>query len=380
MSKSLGPGVSLREQRGWWHIRFYDAERTPKRVQQALQTKSEDIAFERGRELYRKYDLGTFDPWDEKYRDFAVSKVLNRYESDRKGEIKDRTIQTNVSPARKFLREYLPKGATIRSVTPEDLKEFIFRESLSQGGQEALYRKLRTVFNWATREGYLHENPLDEIDKPDRPEPVPKYYDEEELQRLLRAVETRLERKSKWIGESYTHPLWPQDFYALAGYTGLRRSELERLNWGDVQPPSKDNLGRTVRPGTITVRDPEAIKTSVERVVTIIPPAEDRLRMIEEHWRRTDDPEEPVLKNHTGEKRVSGEQATRRFPDIAEEAGLENITLHGLRHTFAAICRLRGMPLHQLKDELGHQSIDQTQRYAMIGPEQRTQKTYDLFS
>ena len=48
------------------------------------------------------------------------------------------------------------------------------------------------------------------------------------------------------------------------------------------------------------------------------------------------------------------------------KAGIRTITHRDLRHTFASHLRLRGIPLEDIRDLLGHHSIQMTMRYAHI--------------
>ena len=48
------------------------------------------------------------------------------------------------------------------------------------------------------------------------------------------------------------------------------------------------------------------------------------------------------------------------------KAGLRSITHRDIRHTFASHLRLRGIPLEDVRDLLGHHSVQMTMRYAHI--------------
>lgn len=50
------------------------------------------------------------------------------------------------------------------------------------------------------------------------------------------------------------------------------------------------------------------------------------------------------------------------------EAKLRNLHWHDLRHTFASRLRMKGAPLEDIADLLGHKSLTITKRYAHLGP------------
>src|SRR5215510_12503228 len=56
------------------------------------------------------------------------------------------------------------------------------------------------------------------------------------------------------------------------------------------------------------------------------------------------------------------------FDDAVLEAGIKNFRWHDLRHTFASRLRMKGTPLEDIADLLGHKSLTMTRRYAQLGP------------
>ena len=56
------------------------------------------------------------------------------------------------------------------------------------------------------------------------------------------------------------------------------------------------------------------------------------------------------------------------FDDSVLEAGIKNFRWHDLRHTFASRLRMKGAPLEDIADLLGHKSLAMTRRCAHLGP------------
>lgn len=56
------------------------------------------------------------------------------------------------------------------------------------------------------------------------------------------------------------------------------------------------------------------------------------------------------------------------FDDVVVQAKLKNFHWHDLRHTFASRLRMKGAPLEDIADLLGHKSLTMTRRYAHLGP------------
>ncbi len=84
-----------------------------------------------------------------------------------------------------------------------------------------IYGSLSNLFHWAQRKCYLpRERPteIDYVEKPGKPPHVPRSFNAEETQKLLDAVPGRLV------------PL-----IVLCAFAGVRRCEVERLDWEDIR-------------------------------------------------------------------------------------------------------------------------------------------------
>ena len=56
------------------------------------------------------------------------------------------------------------------------------------------------------------------------------------------------------------------------------------------------------------------------------------------------------------------------FDDAVTDAGIKNFHWHDLRHTLASRLRMKGAPLEDIADLLGHKSLTMARRYAHLGP------------
>ena len=54
---------------------------------------------------------------------------------------------------------------------------------------------------------------------------------------------------------------------------------------------------------------------------------------------------------------------------VLRKAGLRDVTLHTLRHTFASQLVMAGVPLRDVQELMGHKSVETTLKYAHLSAE-----------
>ena len=104
------------------------------------------------------------------------------------------------------------------------------------------------------------------------------------------------------------------------------------------------------------------------------------LRLIERlHQERTNENEDALVLLRDGEQ-VPYTYSSTLFRQYREIAKLpDDVPFHGLRHSFAVMCRLAGVDILDLKDLMRHRKIEQTMTYAQFGPALLKQKVLKAF-
>jgi integrase len=131
--------------------------------------------------------------------------------------------------------------------------------------------------------------------------------------------------------------------------TGMRKGSQYGLTWDMVDWTSRMlNISRTKNDEAVHVPPSDA---AVAALKTIFECGSGRGRVFRS--------------SKTGE---ALENARHWFDDAVAEAKLKNFHWHDLRHTFASRLRLKGAPLENIVDLLGHKGLTMTRRYAHLGP------------
>lgn len=147
------------------------------------------------------------------------------------------------------------------------------------------------------------------------------------------------------------HDIQAANFMRMVLCTGMRRGELFKLQWQDVD----------FERGFIYIRDPKGGKSQT------IPLNQVAQEVLENHPRHESSPY--VFPGHGGKQRTSNKQAVNRIKKIA---GLpaDFRPLHGLRHVYASMLASSGqVDLYTLQKLLTHKSPTMTQRYAHLRDE-----------
>lgn len=184
---------------------------------------------------------------------------------------------------------------------------------------------LSRAMQTAVRRGYVGSNPVAQLDKSERPKGDQKrmrILGSEEIFRLLPAV-----------------PAFHRALITTLVFTGMRIGEALALEWADVDFDA----------GLIHVR---AGKTeNAARSIVLMPSL---ARVLRAHMVSSGRREGLVFGTARGTKQDRENVLKRGLQKGLKNAGLERLTLHELRHTFASILIGQGFDVTFVADQLGH--------------------------
>jgi len=252
-----------------------------------------------------------------------------------------------------YVNHIAPRFAEVamNQITPTNLDEIV--ERLSQQGYAPgtinrvliLFGSLFTFAHkrrvpWVPARQDLHIKLLP------NPTKLERYISPEETQRLF----VELERSK--------NPLL-KHIVAFLLLTGARKSEALNSKWDDFDFVVQSwTIPRTKGGGHRRVMISTAIKIILDDVRDM-------------HIARMDRPHELVFPNFkTGEPFVN---VYRAWDYARRKAGVPELRIHDLRHSFASALVNRGVSIYEVQNLLGHSSINTTKRYAHLSPERLRQ-------
>jgi len=234
--------------------------------------------------------------------------------------------------------------------TIQDYKLHLLEEGYAKSTVRSSLLDLSGVFRVAIRD--LHrlegENPVKGVGLPKPDVRFPRYLQTmEEIGRLLDAAE----------GHSRDMHL----IMALGVFAGLRKNEIVNARWSWVDFAGQGRI--LIQPeGRFTTKNGQARKV----------PMTARLRPILERYRADDGAEfiiYPEQPEKTGTETTYRVDFTEAFATVIRNAGLEAVTPHTLRHTFASQLAIAGVSLFKIQTWLGHSDPKTTLIYSHLCPE-----------
>jgi len=249
----------------------------------------------------------------------------------------------------RFFR-WLGSESTIELVTLERItayKEHIGRRWEPATISQAL-SAIRSFCRWSIDRGYRADDPTLKLRWPKRPDEAPNALAPEDITALWKAIDREPE-----IGDDATIWLWRRNRRVILSmlYAGPRLTEAAALIWRDTD----------FRRGIVYIRDATA-KGGRGRA---IPLHETLRREYELVVRRP--PHEAVAGRRDGVC-MRPKSVAHIFERWLPQRGVF-VSAHQLRHTFATELLRAGVDLRKIQKLLGHQSLETTQRYLRIFPD-----------
>lgn len=232
----------------------------------------------------------------------------------------------------------------LHQITPADVQRWQATRTVKAQTFWRDVNDLRGALTRAIEWGLIKAHPLAAMKLPATTSPqIVRYLSNDEETRLLDALRTATLRKHDRARLTA--------LVLMSIHTGLRRGELFRLTWANVDLDAH----------VITVQ-PETSKSGKVRRVPLNSTALAALHA----WRSAAEPERLVFPGRAGEL-TNTKRSWRR---VLTAAGITAFRWHDMRHTFASRLVQKGVPLYVVSELMGHGSERMTRRYAHLAPNQ----------
>jgi len=221
------------------------------------------------------------------------------------------------------------------------------RRGISPFTAQTYWRSLRAFFTYLERvDGF--PNPFRALAAPAIPDVQPRALSEEDCVRVLDAA-----HNTPWANDYERARAVAMLAFAL--YAGLRRSEILRLAFTDV------NLAD----GAIRVVRGKGRGGGKDRTTYAAPELTALLHAYLEARRRAHLTSVEFFTARRGGHGVSERTFKRIVARVRATAGI-HFSLHRLRHSFVTMLLRRNVPIHIVRDLAGHRDIKTTERYTRV--------------
>jgi integrase/recombinase XerD len=255
------------------------------------------------------------------------------------------------------LREWASENdLDLLTLDRRDLREWLMdlaAEKLSESSKRRMISAVRGFYKFLMFDGHVDKNPADDLVSPQKGVYLPRFLNQNEVETLLSQpdVSTETGLRDRAILEI---------MYAC----GLRVSEVVTAKIGDVDLDG----------GILTTTG----KGSKTRRVPIGTSAVEWLRSYLALRRKQENIEIDNLFVSPGGKPLNRQLIHSLIKDYADRCGLNDVSPHTLRHSFATHLVQNNADIRSVQQMLGHADISTTQIYTHITSTQ-LKKNYDRF-
>ena len=241
-------------------------------------------------------------------------------------------------------------GISAKSLTTYQLEKFVAlmgEKRLSAKTIKNTIGLLSSAYDHAIFIGQLKENPCKRVTLPKgQPKDIRIFY-LEEIPKFLEAIaDVDLNEKVA---------------YELALFLGLRRSEILGLKESDVDIVKGLVYVHNTRHRVDGVDIEQDTKTKRSTRILALPDILilDLARLLEIHRQFPYESTDYLIQNGAGDP-LGSQALSSRLSRLEKEKGLPNVTLHGLRHTYASLLHSQGVDMANISAELGHSNLATT--------------------
>jgi integrase/recombinase XerD len=244
----------------------------------------------------------------------------------------------------------------IVQMSRQELREWMIdlgRTKLSVNSKRRLISVLRGFYKFLMIDGHIKENPAELLDVPQKGSYLPRFLNQAEIEALLLVPDTSTETG-----------LRDRAILELMYSSGLRVSEAVSIRAKDIDLDA--GVLTTIGKGSKTRRVPVG-SSAVEWLKTYLVTRS-----------KKEDIEVPNLFVTPAGRPITRQTIFLFIKDYAEKCGLEDVSPHTLRHSFATHLVQNRADIRSVQQMLGHADISTTQIYTHM-TDAHLRKAYERF-
>jgi integrase/recombinase XerD len=248
-------------------------------------------------------------------------------------------------------------GLDLLVLTRDDLREWLMdlsAQKLAESSRRRMLSAVRGFYSFLAAEGFISKSPADDLAAPNKGSYLPRFLNQHEVETLLHAPDISTETG-----------LRDRAILELLYACGLRASEVCDLKRFDVDTDA--GLLTTTGKGSKTRRVPIG-KSAVEWLDRYL-----SLRNKKENIEV-----ENLFLTTTSARQLDRQMIYRLVREAAEKCGLEDVSPHTLRHSFATHLVQNRADIRSVQQMLGHADISTTQIYTHM-TDAHLKKSYEQF-
>jgi len=229
------------------------------------------------------------------------------------------------------------------------------------------------ILEYAVKMKVIYDNPMKDVLLPKKDDDInsddkDKYYSKEELKQFLELVESEQDIKLTAM-------------FRLLAYTGIRKGELQALNWDDIDFNNNTiNINKTLSINSeykITVQTPKS-KSSIRKISI-----DEQTKLILKRWKAKQrelffsvgtrvKKHQPCFTDEITNSYLYLNFMNDKLRKICKKHKFKEIKIHGFRHTHCSLLFESGFTIQEVQDRLGHSDLKTTMSiYAHVTEKQR---------
>lgn len=268
--------------------------------------------------------------------------VFDMFIEYKQKRVKQGTIRNYTNAYNSLIRyKLLKENDDLSSITKIQAQNIVDKLGNIYKDASPFIAMLKGIYSYAIRMELLENNPFENVEKPKIQSKKEQVYTKEELSDFLEAT-TELKNKQYSI------------FFSLLAYTGMRQGEARALQWKDIED-NVISINKTIATGKDNKEYVEQSAKTIGSVRKIV--ITDDLAKQLCNLRRNSSDNDFIFqsKKHSF---LSPKTLRNAMKQACELAGVEYITLHGLRHTFVSLAIESGIEPLEVAHTVGHNSLD----------------------